>query len=87
MIQDPISPLAEAIPESLDELFSRDPLQLAEPDIDKIVARLRAERANWDKEQAITAGKPPRAKAGAVKAGAAKAVKLDAKMTLDDLGF
>jgi hypothetical protein len=87
MTQDPTSPLAEAIPESLDELFSRDPLQLAEPDIDKIVARLRAERANWDKEQAITAGKPPRAKAGAAKATKATPVKLDAKMTLDDLGF
>jgi hypothetical protein len=82
------SPLEEASTESLDELFSRDPLQLAEEDIAKIVTRLRAERAKWDIEQAEAAAKPPRAKAGtAAKAPKVAKVIADDNLSLDDLGL
>jgi hypothetical protein len=41
------SPLAEANPESLQELFDKDPLQLTDPDIDRVVAELRTMRERW----------------------------------------
>lgn len=41
------SPLAEAKPESLNELFSRDPLTLTEEDAERICAVFRKERENW----------------------------------------
>ena len=41
------SPLSEAKIESLDELFSRDPLGLTDTDVTKIVTELRRQRANW----------------------------------------
>lgn len=47
---DPIpqgSPLDGPTISSLDELFSRDPLELSDQDIDTIVARLRAQRAQF----------------------------------------
>jgi len=42
-----VSPVKDISPNSLDELFSRDPLELADADIDKIVAVLRERRNNW----------------------------------------
>lgn len=41
------SPLAEANPESLQELFDKDPLQLTDEDIDRIVAEERSMREKW----------------------------------------
>lgn len=41
------SPVKDISPDSLDDLFSRDPLQLADADVDKIVAELRRRRQNW----------------------------------------
>lgn len=41
------SPLQEANPSSLDELFSRDPLKLQQQDIRTIVEQLRAKRKEW----------------------------------------
>ncbi len=41
------NPLEEAVPTSLDELFSRDPLKLGEQDIIKIVEELRRMRKNF----------------------------------------
>lgn len=41
------NPLSEAAPDSLAELFSRDPLKLQDQDIGKIVSELRAERERW----------------------------------------
>jgi hypothetical protein len=38
-------------PTSLDELFSRDPLQLADQDLDIIVEELRRQRAAWETGQ------------------------------------
>lgn len=43
----PESPLAEANPESLQELFDKDPLQLTDDDIDRIVAEERSMREKW----------------------------------------
>jgi hypothetical protein len=50
MTQD--SPLAEANPLSLEELFRLDPLKLTEPDIDQIIAELRRKRALWTASEA-----------------------------------
>lgn len=41
------SPLAEANPESLQELFDKDPLKLTDEDIDRIVAEERSMREKW----------------------------------------
>lgn len=46
------SPLEEATPDSLQELFDRDPLQLTDSDIEKIVTELRAQRARWEVREA-----------------------------------
>jgi len=43
----PTSPLAQAKPESLAELFERDPLTLTDPDIERIVQELRSARDRW----------------------------------------
>lgn len=51
------SPLAEASPSSLQELFDRDPLQLTDPDIEKIVAELRAQRQRWESGQKASKSK------------------------------
>lgn len=42
-----VNPLAEATPDSLSELFSRDPLKLQDQDIGIIVSELRRERDRW----------------------------------------
>ena len=41
------SPLLEAQAESLQELFDKDPLQLTDSDVEKIVTELRAQRGRW----------------------------------------
>lgn len=41
------SPLAEASPESLQELFDKDPLELTDHDVERIVAELREQRGRW----------------------------------------
>lgn len=68
--------LAKISPASLDELFSRDPLQLSDQDIDTIVGKLREQRLDWAAKEAQ--GKAPKA------AKPSQAVK---NMTLDDLGL
>ena len=50
--QDQSSPLAEADPRSLDELFNEDPLKLTNPDIAGLVAEFRANKHKWAKEDA-----------------------------------
>lgn len=79
----PTSPLSEAIPESLDALFSRDPLNMTEDDVGKIVARLRAERAVWAEREANAASRPARG----TKPKALPKAQADTAMTLDDLGL
>ncbi len=46
------SPLSEADPKSLDDLYAADPLNLTDDDVDKIVADLRQKRALWASEDA-----------------------------------
>lgn len=45
------SPLSEAEPRSLEELFSRDPLKLTRSDRDAIVRELRAQSERWAQAQ------------------------------------
>lgn len=79
------SPLAEASSTSLDELFSRNPLDLTDNDVEKIVREFRAKRALWLDAEAKGAKRAPGAKA------AAKAkLDTDGKSTddlLKDLGL
>lgn len=46
------SPLAEANPDSLQELFDRDPLELTDADVERIVTELRDQRSRWVKAEA-----------------------------------
>lgn len=46
--------LNEAEPESLNELFSRDPMHLTEQDIETICTALRKQRVNWDVKDSNT---------------------------------
>lgn len=75
------SPLSEALPESLDTLFSRATLDLTEADVAKIVARLRAERVNWAQAEAEGSTR------SRGKAKAQPKAPADTAMTLDDLGL
>ena len=56
------NPITEANPSALDELFSRDPLGLADQDIDVIVGELRRLREAKDSGQPMTKAKAPKAK-------------------------
>ena len=59
------SPLKEADPRSLDELYSADPLSLTDPDVDRIVDNLVEKRDLWAAAEAKAAstGKKKPAKA------------------------
>lgn len=70
--------LKEATPASLDELFSRDPLQLNDRDITTIVAELRSQRKNWLVAEAQGKRTGAKAKPGA---------KAKVDTTLDELGL
>lgn len=52
------SPLNEALPESLEELFSRDPLDLSDQDLDVMIAAYRAKRGVWLKAEVEAKAKP-----------------------------
>lgn len=52
------SPLVEAQPESIDELMSRDPMELTKDDIAKIVSILREQRKFWNVKQSAPKAKP-----------------------------
>jgi len=73
-------PLASAEPESIEELFSRDPLELSAQDIDKIIAHFRLHRKLWSQEEASAKSQGRTAKAAATKA-------LAQKMSLGDLSL
>lgn len=57
------SPLSEASPSSLDELFSRDPLDLSRTDRATIVAEFRRMAAQWRTAEASGAKRAPATKA------------------------
>jgi hypothetical protein len=61
----PENPLSTIDPQTLDELFSRDPLLLSQQDLSEIVQVLREQRAKW--EASTTEGAKPRG-AGAKRA-------------------
>ena len=68
----PLSPaLAEASPDSLTELFSRDPEGYQAQDLDRVIEALRAQRARWAAAEAQGASRAPKAKSP----GAAQALK------------
>lgn len=69
------SPLTEAKVESLQELFSRDPLEMTRQNRDQIVKILRAQRVEFAKEEA----KP--------KAKRQKLEQAPAGVSLKDLGL
>jgi hypothetical protein len=76
------TPLTEASPESIDELFSRDPLDLNDQEIDKIVAQFQAKRVLWNNEETLAKkeGRRPsyKKKGGVTKSKEeAKAIGLD----------
>ena len=48
----PESPLSEADPRSLNDLYNDDPLNLTDSDVDRITDDLIAKRALWIKEEA-----------------------------------
>lgn len=55
--------LAEASPDSLTELFSRDPLGFGEQDLARLVTELRKQRERWASAEAGgTSTRPTRAK-------------------------
>ncbi len=70
--------LAEASPESLSELFSRDPEGYSTQDLDRVILALREQRARW--AATASAPKPPRS---SKPAGA----NLVSKVSLEDLGL
>jgi hypothetical protein len=69
------NPLREASPESLNELFERDPLSLSDSDVESIVQQLRVARSKWAEEEAQK------------KSAGKKSKPADANLSLDDLGL
>lgn len=69
------SPLLEVEKESLSELFQRDPLELSEQDLRKIVETLRGQRKLW--LQAEATPKAPRGKKAASTKPSLSAAELD----------
>ncbi len=61
------SPLTEADPDSLNELFSRDPLELSDADIDRIVAKEREVSAIWAAEEAAAHAAGRRSRVSVIK--------------------
>lgn len=58
-------PTEEVLPQSLDELFNKDPLQLSDQEIVVICAAFRQQRKNFalEDKEAKAAGKPVKKKA------------------------
>lgn len=75
------SPLAEATPTSLEDLFNKDPLLLTEQDITATVLYLRKARETFLKDEAT---KPKKEDKGPAAPKVAK-VNLDKTLTADDL--
>lgn len=56
------SPLQEVSKDSLSELFARDPLELSDQDISRIVVELRAQRSKFIIKEAAAKAKPKKPK-------------------------
>lgn len=72
--------LAEASPDSLSELFSRDPAGYTQQDLGRIIETLRAQRARWAEAERLAASQPKRTTA-------AKAGSLIASANAEDMGL
>lgn len=71
--------LAEALPDSLSELFSRDPFGYSDKDLDRIIDVLRVQRAKWvEAESSVVKPRAPKA---------TKVANLVAKVNADDMGL
>ena len=75
----PTSPLDEAKPESLEDLFNKDPLELTKQDLERTVLYLRHARETFLRDEAA---KVPR---GAKKTLTPVKVALDQTVTVNDL--
>jgi len=78
--QSPTTAIAEATTSSLDELFSRDPLELSRQDRDQIISELRKRRVQWAQDEA--AGKT---RASRPKKEEAPTQAAPANLSLEDL--
>ena len=76
------SPLNEADPRSLDDLYAADPLSLTDDDVDKIVKDLREKRALWEKED-----KEAQAQGRARRPKVYKSPPPKGQLSLDSLGI
>lgn len=74
--------LAEASPQSLSDLLSKDPFKFARDDRALIVAALRDQRAKWEAAEKAEGSKPK-----TQKAPASKAASLITKASAGDLGL
>jgi hypothetical protein len=70
------SPLIEASPRSLDEIFSSDPLGLTNQELSVVVAELRKQALNWAAAEAAGKRSAPKTK-----------TPVAANVSLDDLGL
>lgn len=77
-----VSPLTEANPQSLDALFSADPLSLSDTDLSTIVEELRKQRLRWAAAEASGSTRAPRAAKAAPTKVPASSIK-----SLSDLGL
>lgn len=83
------TPLTIPDPASLDELFSRDPLELTDSDVDCIVTKLREDRKRWaaEERESAAAGRRPNPRAVQSPEEKAKAKEAVKKLTIADLGI
>ena len=72
------SVLNEAVPESLSDLFDKDPLSLTDSNIARIVAELRLQRSRWATSEEAKKAAPRPSKA-------APKIKAQANLSIDDL--
>jgi len=72
-----LNPLAEAKSDSLEELFSRDPMGFTTQDLDRVIMEFRRQREKWTLAEAKGAKAPKQPKAAEGKK----------TLTLDDLGL
>ena len=76
------SPLSEADPRSLDDLYAGDPLGLTDDDVDRVCADLRQKRSLWATEEAEAQSQGRRRKPKAFKTAPPKG-----QLNLGDLGI
>ena len=52
------TPLSNSEPGSINELYQKDPLDLTEDELERVVVSLRAQRAQWQQSEVNKAAKP-----------------------------